>query len=332
MSKKSTATFQIISAVFMILSVFLSRYSGLMFFVSFFINSALISYIICQFPVLNTLCILLSSVVFFGVTSFINHTASLSDIFILGLLFVPGCVLGISFKTKQTFKDTFIIAMTVDFLILTVSVFVCKFVFEFDITSELRAVFLDNFSDNLSILKSLSPDIAVQLKNSEHQIFNTLYILVPGILPFAFSVIFVFAFLLQYAISKMVCMGYLVRCSHFQDGFDSFRPGIVTNIVLAFMIMTILFETSNNIVMICLNIALIILMLYFITTLSYIDFKFKQRGYYAGRRFGLIAAICVISVVSSLFLPIINMIYIFVFFGFLDSIFDFRKLNIKKVN
>ena len=222
--------------------------------------------------------------------------------------------------------------MAVDFLLLTVSVFVCKFIFEFNIASELREIFLNNFNDNLSILKSLSPEAAEQLKNSEHQIFNTLYVLVPGILPFVFSLVFIFTFLLQYAMSKIVCTGYFVRSSHFQDGFESFKPGIVTNIVLAFMIMTILFETSNNMVMICLNIAIIILMLYYITTISYIEFKFKQRGYYAGKRFGLIAAIVAISVVSSLFLPVINMIYIFVFFGFLDSIFDFRKLNVKKVN
>lgn len=332
MLKKNTGIFQILITLLLILCTFISRYNVLVHFVSIFFISAAVSYCICNFSFLKTLYMSGCAIIFYVVASFANRSFVPADAITLSVLFLPGFALGLSFKAKFSFRDTFFIVLLIYALILIASLAISKLVYGINITAQIRDIFLGDFDDNINILTSISPEAFEQLKTNEHQIFNALYIFMPGLIPFIFGVVFVITSLIQYGISKMLCMKYLIQSCAFKDGFDCFRPGIVTNITLVLMIITVMYETSQNAAMICINAVLIILLIYFVTTLSLIEHKLKQHGLYPGKRFAILAAVVVLALIFSLVVPVVNFIFIFVFLGFLDSLLDFRKLKIKKVD
>lgn len=332
MLKKNTGIFQILITLAMVFSAFISKYNTLILLASIFFISTLVSYSICNFSLIKAVCMSGCAVIFYTVTSFVKHSLAPNDAITLCMLFLPGLVIGISFRAKLSFRDTFFLAVVIDSLILIGLFAVSKYFYKLDITAQIRNTFLADFDDKLNLLKSLSPEVFEQIKSNEHQIFNALYILMPGLIPFASALFFVFFFLVQYGISKLACMEYIIRSNSFNDGFDTFRPGIVTNITMILMFITIMYETSQKVVMVCINLALFIMMMYFITTLSFIEHKLKQRGLYPGKRFGIMIAVIVLTIVFSVIVPVVNFVFIFVFFGFLDSLFDFRKLKIKKVD
>lgn len=332
MSVRNNGTNIFITALFILISAFMSKYSMLIFMISFFLVCALNSYSVCNYGADKTVYINVSAVIFYVVASFFNKTLIITDIAQLCVILLPGIITGACFKKKLAFKDTMIAVLGFYFLVLLGVLCVCKYKFNMDITGQLRDVTTRNFTDQLSVIRSLYPDFSSYITSMEYQIFNTLYVLLPGIIPFATGLVLVFAFLLQYALSKMACTRYLIHEASFQDGFDTFKLGLVTNIAFALFVVTILFEKSAMVVMICVNAALFILLLYFVSALSFIEYKFKARAFYPGKRLALTALILIVSLITSTIVPIVNFIYIFIFFGFLDSIFDFRKLNAKKVD
>ena len=118
MLKKNTGIFQILITLAMAFCAFVSKYNALVFVISIFLMGILVSYSICNFSVINTVCMSVCAVIFYIVTSLVKHLLTPNDAITLCMLFFPGVAIGIGFRTKLSFRDIFFLTVVIDFLIL----------------------------------------------------------------------------------------------------------------------------------------------------------------------------------------------------------------------
>ena len=306
-------------------------YSNAIFMIMFFVCCVINANSVCKNGFLKTVIINFCTTVFCAVGCIISPHMSLHDMLILPLIIIPGITMGFSFTKKCAFKDILVYQIAFYFLFFIAILAGLRFFYDFDMTKELREITVTGFGEQIGILKNFSSDFNINYEDVESQIFNMLYVVLPGTIPFGVFLISIAAFLIQYAFCRGFCAKYFIKTSTFLDGFDTFKVGIPTNVVFVLSLITAFLDSSMFIVMISINIAMIILVLYLVETLSLIEHKLKVLGQNAIKRKIIIFIIMITSLVFSTLLPIINVFYIFIILGITDSIFDFRKLNAKKV-
>ncbi len=331
MAQKNNISKIIIHSVLIIALSYFSQYSYTMYIVALFAMPAIISLFICNYGISKAIYANISAFVFCVIIAMTRNDTSI-PITALLLLFalIPGIIIGICFTKKYSFTDLMIINTAFDCIVLLFMLILAKFLYNASISSEIQSIFSETFSDQILIIKSVYPAYAEQIDAMEHEIFNAIYIALPGMIPFAAALASITLYIVRYAICKSVIKRCLVENNIFSDGFDTFRPGIVTNIALAVAIFGIVVATSMKWFMIFANIILIILALYFVTFVSIVEFRLKEHMHNTAKRVFTIITIFVISILISIFMPIINFVYIFILIGILDSFFDFRKLSEKK--
>lgn len=330
MSVKNTGVRCFFITILIMLSVFASKYSSLLFVVSLFLVPALNSHITCKCSFVTAVYADISAIIFGIVSSLISDTFSYFDLMTYLYIIIPGMIIGLSFKNKKSFKDIMIYSLAFDFLMLIGILAIVKFGFGFNLTKEIQNTIVALYDEYIDIFKALYPASAKELDNVRNTLFEAMYIGIPGIVPFVASVLFMFTFLLKYAMCKIACMKQLITSGNFADGFDTFRPGIVTNISMLIFLFFSFFGDSIFFSLMCANCVLFILMLYFVGALSFIEYKLKASIFYPLRRFAILVAILVVTFILTLQAPIVNFLYIFILIGITDSLFDFRKLKNKK--
>jgi hypothetical protein len=280
----------------------------------------------------EALLAIITVAIFNFITSFVSFSikTSLINLMITAILIVPGVICAYLFKTKKSFLSILSYTCLFDFLLLIAVLAYEKYCLEINFYTLIKDETISTYDTILPLIKSLNQDVSQALEQNEKEVYNIMLKVVPSLTPFFISAFIIFGNLIKYSFCKMKCNSYLIRETKFIDGFDTLRMNAKSNICLAVCILVLLLSTSENTMMIFTNTALCILTIYYVAGLSLIEFKFKQKSVRQGLRLIYILLIVIASLILSLFLPVINLIYIIIFVAFLDSIFDFRKLKTKK--
>lgn len=331
MSEKNNTFNLIINGVIILILTVLAHNNGIAYIAALFVIPALISRLLCVHGVLAAVLTATAALVFQFVSAITTGNENFLFNSCLSLAVVlPGFVIGYCFKNKKPFSDMLVISAGIDFIFLLAALLAMKYFANINLTSEIRSVFSDTFTEYFEIIASVYPEAGLQFAQMENELYNTLYIAVPGLLPFSVFAVSVLMFLIKYAVSKNLCASYLVESGNFISGFDTFSLGLVTSIAFAFFVVCFIMSTSNMWLMIFLNAVLFVLLLYIIVTISIVDFKLKERIRSPFKRYCALFSMAVLSIIITAFIPIINPIYVFIIIGVLDSFVDFRKLRTKK--
>ena len=321
----------IVKSMLIIALAYFSQYNFFMCIVAVFLMPAIISSFICNYGLLKAIYTSVSAIIFcILITLTKKENVIFFNAFLLLCILTPGILIGICFEKKRSFSDTLVLNSAFDCFMFFLVLIVVKFVYNTSIADEIQGFFTDTFSDQIMLIKSLYPSYSEHIDEIEHQIFNTIYVALPGIVPFVVAASSIAIFAIKYAICKSACASLMIKKNIFADGFDTFHISVVTDVVLALALIGLFTSTSMKWLMICINIILIILVLAFITFVAIIDFKLKERFHNTSKRIFTLAGIFLLSIAISLFMPVVNFVYVFILFGILDSFFDFRKLACKK--
>ena len=316
----------LITVAIMLLTLF-SMHAAPVFVVSLFPIPVLNAYHICNHSARYAFYADLAAVIFYMVTSVITRICDVSDIASIAFLIFPGISIGLCFKKNLSFKETMFFTVLGDCIIFIIALAVMKYALNINITSELRDVIVETFDLQTDILKNVYPEVASAFTKFGFQIFSLMYQALPGLVPIAVLTTFLFLELIRYAFCKIACRGYFITSSSFADGFDTFRVGLTTNIALILAGILMISSSSAKISIAGTNVILFIFILYFITAISNIEYKLKYKIRYPATRFLMIVFIMIAAIILTAIVPVANFVYIFIFFGFMDSLLDFRKLN-----
>ena len=327
-SKKQTNIY--FSAIALLLLCFIAGVGTFSYLTMLIIVPVFCAYVFCTNSDANFVYICVSSIVFSIVTALTAGISAVTALVSTILLLFPGVILGFSLKAKKDFNFALVFHMIYDFSLLLAVLAILRYGYNINVTAAIRDTLSETFTLNLGIIKSLYPQLVSVLEENEHQLFESIYIGLPGYVPFFASVIFVFVFMVRYALCKVFFMRYLIANDIFSGGFDTFRNTAVTNYFALAMLFLSSVSESSIFSMICLNVLFIIVILYFVGGVSVLEYRLKDKIHHPAKRLFVMMGIFVALLIFSIFLPVINFVYVFLFLGFADSLFDFRKLNTKK--
>ncbi len=332
MSEKKRLCELCIYMAFVLILTFLSINSTLVYILALFLVPALVSYLCCISNRFEALLAIAAVIIFSFVTSFVSFSiqTALINLIITTMLIIPGLICAYSFKAKKSFASILFFTCLFDFVLLILALAYSKYYLEINFYTLIREEIILTYEQTLPLIKSLNKDVSYVFEQNEKEIFRLMVKFIPSLTPFFLSTFIIFGNLIKYAFCKISCNSYLIRETMFIDGFDTLRMNAKSNISLAVCILGLVLSTSDNTMMILTNTALSILAVYFVSGLSFIEFKLKQKSVRQGLRLIYMLLIVIVSLILSVFIPVINLIYIIIFVAFLDSLFDFRKLKIKK--
>jgi len=317
-------------AIIILLSCFVADTNSFSYLIMFVLVPVFVGYVLCTNSARDFIFVFISAILFPVIMKLSHGFSVVPSIISTTLLLIPGVILGFSIKSKKDFKYTFVIHMIYDFSLLLIALGIIRFGYNINITEVIRDTISETFNLNIGIIRSLYPQAISVFENNEHQIFEAIYIGLPGYIPFFASIIFMFIFLLRYALCKVFFIRYLITNEVFSGGFDTFKNDVVTNCFALIMLFLSYVSETPVFAMLCLNAFFIVVLLYFIGGISVLEHKLKDKIHHPGKRLAAIIGIFVLLLIFGIFLPVVNFVYIFVFLGFADSLFDFRKLNAKK--
>ncbi len=331
MSKQKNTANIIINTLSLIVLTTLSMYYIPVCIVSLFLIPALISRMICNWGLPKSILAGLTAIIFCIVYSLTGTMGLEYTSIISSMLFLfPGYIIGISYRKSLKFAETLSASVALDFIVSAALIAYCKYGLGVNLTEQLRGNMTDFLFSQIDIIASLYPDTASQLADTEGQIFSTMYVVTPGLIPFCIFVSSIIMFLPRYMLSKSFCNKYLIENSKFSGGFDTFSAGIVTFVAYLICIAGITLSTSNLWFMVFFSAFLCISCIYILVALSIIDFKLKAKTYSAQKRYLLLFLIMILFILLCVVMPVINPIYIFLLIGITDTFFDIRKLKPKK--
>lgn len=268
----------------------------------------------------------LALLVFSMVTGYATNGGIVFTAIVILSLIVNGCIIYVGFKKKfSAFKIILSLIATDILFILGVLAYV-KYGLSINITSILRqylSLIYDNF---IKIMHMYNPESTTLLDDNKFTAFNLFYNIIPGIIPAVIIISSMFLSALKYAAGKLLCREVFIENSNFSDGFDKIRASAVSNVVL--IITFVISMTGNDYYsMIALNLFYITVAYYVLVALAIIDFKLKIRITSQFKRFMIFILIGVSSVFTILMFPAVNIFLVGALFGFIDTIFDYRKLK-----
>lgn len=319
-----------LSAFTLLMFCFLSQISPFVYVLALFAIPVLNAYIVYAFMPLYAVLANIAAVIFCFTINFPAFNSGLISFMSVSLLLIPGIILGYCFKKKKTFNEIAVFSVAYDFLIFVILMAIVRFVYDVNFTEFLHNALSETFSESFAMIKSINPLVADVFNENEHDIFNAFYIGLPGFVPFAAAIVSMVIFLLRFVMCRIFCVKIFIKEENFASSFDCFRPGLITNCCAIISLFFVYMSEINLFTMACFNLLLIVLCVYFAGGLSLLENKIKQKVHYPGRRLFAILTIIVSLIFVSFIIPIINLPYLFIFMGFADSLFDFRKLKQKK--
>lgn len=317
--------------IYSILAILIS-YFGVVF-APFTILSALfvpviLSAIIYGYGLSNGIYVGLGIIVFNVINTFIFA----DNLSIYGLIYsvfivTSGLVIGFNHIKKTSF-NSFLISLGFYYTVCAMILFAAiKYMFQVDVTAIVRFYFVETYNMFYEVIKLYNPNLLSTIGIHEYELFNTLYCIMPGIVPFMAIMLIVLTCFIQYAICKLVINNYLIKKSSFADGFDKFKLTFISAIVFLISFLINNSNINNMLCMVALNIFMIISMLYIMEAAAILYYKLKQSITARALRMLLFCVIVVFLFVISAFFTIVNIFYVFIFIGLTDSIFDYRKLG-----
>ncbi len=331
MSPQKNTVNIIMNTLSLLVLTILSMYYIPVYIVSVFLIPALVSKMICNNGLAASIFAGLSVIIFCTIYSLTGTMGfEYANIISTMLFLIPGYIIGIGFKKSFRFADTLTASVSLDFIVSAALIAYCKYGLSINLTEQLRNNMTDFLFNQIDLIASLYPDAASQLADTESQIFSTMYVVTPGLIPFCIFVLSIIMFLPRYMLSKSFCNRFLIENCKFSGGFDTFSTGIVTFIAFLICIAGITLSSSNLWFMVFFTCFLCISCIYIIVALSIIDFKLKAKTYSAQKRYLLLFLIMILFIILCVVMPVINPVYIFLFIGITDTFFDIRKLKPKK--
>lgn len=259
--------------------------------------------------------------VFMGIvlTGVVAFKANIFDLLLsfLSVTLLPVSI-GLCFKKSYTYLKTLIIGTFFNTMYLIVNLLKIIFVDRVNITDDIIKPLL---STQFSEIKAVLPDMAITLND----IVN--YITLNA--PCAFIIISMFIALFYIALSKKfintIYKGETLNIGHFSE------IHLNKSVSLAFFIFVILslFSSKASVFTDALsNVIAIMLAMFFIDGLSFIDFYFRKTGLWTIVR--VIIYILVITVLSLLF--VFSPVLIVTLIGISDCTGNYRKINDNNTN
>lgn len=331
MSQQNKTSNLIISTVILMLITLVSQVNIVASLAGIFIIPAVVAFVFCNYGILKSVFSTMAVLVFCAINICIGYIDAFPILIVFAFVSVIlGYVIGISFSKGYNFSYTLTVSVAIDFIILIIAVAYCRCILKLDITQEIQNTVSENFFANFDVIKSLLSQTDIHIDEYEEQLFNTLYITLPGLLPFVSFLVSIFVFMIRYFVSKALCRKYLITAEKFTVGFDIFSPGRGTLIFLGVCALGITLSTTNKWMMIFFCSALCVLTLYMLSAFAVIDFKLKEFVSSTAKRVIIMVLICFVLVILSTVLPVLNPFYILAFLGLTDTIFDYRKIRSKK--
>ncbi len=314
-----------------VLIFFISLYNQYLIIPALVLLPALISKIIYEYSVWDGVYSALAILIFSLLSVFVTGTNYTYTILVLWTMVVlPGFVIGISFSKRLCFKDMLIISFITESVLVLIAFAFIKYFYNADITSAVRTSLIDTYLQFVEFIEVYYPEMLTVFKSDKYMVFNIFYTVMPGLVPFVLMLSGFVFFVLRYVTSKIILKKAFIIKSDFIDGIDKFKLSRTASIVFIASLIITLSGTQNKTAMIALNILLIIIIMYFFEAAALLNYKLKQTSASYSRRIAVFAFIIAVSVVATFVFPVVNVFYLGIFIGFLDSIFDYRKLNSKE--
>ena len=317
--------------IYSILAILIS-YFGLVFapiaLLSALVVPVILSVIMYGYGICNGIYTALSIIVFNSVNTFL-FTDNLSFYGLIYSVFtvISGLVIGTNHIKKTSYK-TFLICVGTYYTICSLMFFaVVKYLLRFDVTNFVRFYFVESYNMVFEALRVYYPSLLSTIAIPEYELFNTFYCVMPGMVPFMTIMSIIFTTFVQYGICKLLINNYFIKNLNFSDGFEKFKLTFFSAIVFLISFLINSSNINNILSMVSLNVFMIIFMLYIMEAASILYYKLKQSITSRAFRILLFCVIAVFSIAISVFVPVVNIFYIFVFIGLTDSIFDYRKLG-----
>ncbi len=313
------------------IAAFFGMYFSLLYPLALVLVPVFISYVFVDKGVWETIFTSLAIVIFSFICFAIVKITNLGVVCVCAMIYIiPGIILGILYTRKSSFKSTLIWLIAFYYLVILLSFAYINYALKLNISNELRVYLTNNFNMFWDLIGIYKPEITNALVTEKYALYNTFYSIIPGLLPFGLTLIFIIISMLQYALGKRISSRVIIRNEYFADGFDTFKLSGVSNIAFIISILVFLADFNNITTMIFMNITAIITMLYTLEAISLLYYKIKQNTPSYSKRIGVTLVIIIGIAASSVFIPITNVILITSLIGFADSIFDFRKISINK--
>jgi len=330
MSNKITVKELVFYSVAALIFSVLAISNSLLLIPGFFVVSAIISYAVYSCGMWNGIYLSLALLIFntsYGVTA-ADGTIVISFLFCT-LSIITGFICATGFKKFFNFNKMVFLISAYFTAIFLVSTAVAKYFFDLNINNIIRKVFVELYNNVIAVIKLYNLEESLMLNTGEFEYFNVFYTFMPGLVPCCVILLSMISAIIIYAVSKVMNRKALIENSYFENGSDKFRVNIYTNIFMAISFVIYLTSGVDFYEMIGINMIIIIGSFYVFNTLSLINHKLKMQSPSYVRRAVILFAITVLSVIIMSLNPVINILYLAIFIGFADSIFDFRKLKDK---
>lgn len=287
---------------------------------------ALLAKISYKFSFVEYLYTSLAMILFNVITNYVFHNRI---IFVVGfslIVSIGGYLIFYGLNNKYSASKIILMLIVADMILILALLAYVKYGLNVNITSGMRSILSEFYMNFTKVLKLYNPEIFATFEENPYESFNVFYNFIPGIIP---SVIIIFSSILaivKYVIAKILCRNTMIQGLNFSDGLDKIRVSAVVNIVALFTFV-ISMTSTGFFAMIALNVFYVTLAFYILAALSVLNFKLKSKIASQLKRLLLIALALGASVFASMSLPVVNVFLIAVIVGFLDSVFDFRKLK-----
>ena len=237
---------------------------------------------------------------------------------------------GILILKKFKVRDILIFVSASVIIFPLISLAYAKYRLDFNLTKVLSDFFDEFFYEQFKILKSVLPEFKEMISAGDQDIFSTLTIFIPGLIPAISIILAIFYSIIIYAVSKAMLRKKMVENSFFIQGLDCIYLPKINTSVLFVLIILLFFETSTFFTMGLLNVFIVLFVCFMLQGLSLIEYKLKQKNLNTlVRLLALIGIVIVLSLVSAL-MPILNPVFALSILGISDSSNDYRKINSNK--
>jgi len=246
------------------------------------------------------------------------------------MLIVPGFICGLLISKRAKVRDTIIAVAFAVIIFPLISLAYAKYSEGFNLTGEIADIFNTVFYEQFDLIKSVYPEFDDALSGNRAEIFSMLSIMIPGIIPSVAIIIAIIYSVLIYMFSKAMLRRKMIENSFFIQGLDNFYIPKANATVLIVLIVFLFLETNLLLMMTIINVFAVLIGLFMLEGLSFVDYKLKHHIPLAFVRFiALIGIVIGLSVISAI-MPILNPVFALSILGISDSINDYRKINANK--
>ena len=256
-----------------------------------------------------------------------GHTTTFYAFCFSASVIAYGIILGLGFRKKNSFKDIYTVMTLFNCALVVVIFAFIKLKLDINIHKVVRSELIDGYNAFVRIVKYYNPQITEVISIDNYDYINMFYMIIPGLLPFFVVLFSGITSAIQYCVAKFMCISDIINTNNFNDGIDKFKITWITNFILVLTQIIVLADFNAFLTMMCLNLVFVILAVICLNGFAVIYFKIKLKVCSHSIRILLVIGFMFLLVAVSLVFPIINGVYLLIFIGITDCIFDYRKLK-----